>query len=105
MNERDLKCEAMMHMEVAMERLWEVARILGGPDVGKLDATDELELIALTTEVERRNAAAHYMVQAMNGGPRPDNFDNIIAKARWYDAKADAEELIEFAKRGVFRGE
>ena len=59
----DLRIEAMMHLESIEDR-------------------------TSKDEVMDRVSAAHYLIQSMFGGPRPDNFEWIIAKARkWGEEK------------------
>jgi hypothetical protein len=45
-------------------------------------------------EMEDRIAAAHYLVQAMLGGPVNQDFDEVVATARFWDAVGENDELM-----------
>lgn len=44
--------------------------------------------------------AAHYLVQSMLGGYKPDNYEEVMNRAAEFDAIDEANEAIHFAKIG-----
>jgi hypothetical protein len=100
MDNRDLKLEASMHLEMAVGLSNDLSAHLAKFERGEIDPIDILDGIAALVQMERRVWAALYMVQAMGGGSRPANFQKVIDDARWFDAHAEAKEAIETARRG-----
>lgn len=55
--------------------------------------------------VDAHITAAHYLVQSMLGGYKPDNYEEVLNRAREFDALDEAIEAIHFAKIGPQAGE
>lgn len=48
--------------------------------------------------IDAHIAAAHYLIQSMFGGYKPDNWDEIMQAADAFDAQDEAEHAIRRAK-------
>lgn len=86
MNDRELKIEAMYQVEAASELLFR--RGAGHP--GEYGTYPPY----VVQELEKRLAAAVYLIQAMMGGYVPENFDEILGEAREIDAEYETKELL-----------
>ena len=75
MTDRNMKFEAMMHLEFCTDSF---------TSLSKYQLQEE--------EIQRRLWAANYLVQAMMGGPKPENFNEVIQAARDLDAKLAQEQ-------------
>lgn len=84
MNKDDLhkKNEAMYHLEVCFEPM------------------DEKGTRKPQEWIDTHITAAHYLVQSMLGGYKPDNYLEVLAAAAKLDAIDEANEAIHFAKNG-----
>lgn len=91
-----MQCEAMMHIE----------QVLGLLEISGMPTTDDglvyLEEYGRREEIKRRLWAALYLIQAMNGGNMPSNWNKVMNEAREYDAKSEAAEVIALIKQGHF---
>lgn len=76
MNDLDKKHAAMYHLEVCSE---------------PCDAKGTPKPIE---EIDAHITAAHYLIQSMFDGHKPDNYDEIMATAAAYDAKDEANDLL-----------
>jgi hypothetical protein len=95
MDDKDLKINVMYQMEVATDLLQSLADRL------EMDGTDAYIIPTDSyNEVLERSAAALYMVQAMLGGFKPDNYQTVLARAANRDAWAQANDLIAGLQRG-----
>jgi hypothetical protein len=90
------KCEAMMHLETTLGILSELPMTYEPNDGG-----DYLIEFARRQQIERRIWAALYLVQSLQNGAKPDNFAEVMEKARWYDARNEAIDVINEARRGA----
>lgn len=97
MNDRDLQIEAMYHLETAGDLL--VSRGYGR--FGNYGTYPPYVI----DELSKRVAAAVYLVQAMSGGARPENFEKVLAEVREIDAAEEARDLVRRVRRGDVSGD
>jgi hypothetical protein len=93
--DRDLQIDIMYQLEMATDLMRNVDQRL------EMDGTDAY-VIAITSldEAIHRAAAALYMVQALGGGFRPENYDEILKRAANWDAWSETHDLISRVQRG-----
>ena len=78
--DRQKQIEAMYHLEVISEPM----------DAIGTKKPDEW--------IDAHITAAHYLVQSMLGGYKPDNYEEVLSRARTFDAMDETNEAIYFAK-------
>ena len=81
MSDANRRIEAMYHLEACFE---------------PCDAKGTPKTKA---EIDARITAAHYLVQEMFGGFRPDNYDEIMGEVAEFDAKDEANDLFHRANK------
>jgi hypothetical protein len=86
MTDNEMKIEVMYHLESVLD-------MIGGSHYHPSEPAPEFPPYKLE-EIDKRLSAALYMVQAMCGGYRPDNFQTIINGPREIDAAEKARELM-----------
>lgn len=89
-----MRLQIMYQLEMASDLFATYQRLeMDGVDICHI-ATEALE------EAIDRNAAALYMVQALYGGNRPSNFQEVIDRAASHDARIETGDLISRVQRG-----
>lgn len=69
----------------------------------RIEAMYHLEMLMTGAEVpqdvaNKRIAAAHYIVQSMFGGCKPENYDEVMREVNELDAAAETQDLIRRTK-------
>lgn len=85
MNDLDKKHEAMYRLEVCFEPM-------------DADGTPKPK-----EWIDAQITAAHYLIQSMFDGYKPDNYDEVMELAAKYDAIDETNEAIYLAKRKATR--
>ena len=80
MNDLDKKHEAMYRLEVCFEPM-------------DADGTPKPK-----EWIDAQITAAHYLIQSMFGGPKPDNYNEVMRRAAEFDAIDEANCAIHVAK-------
>lgn len=80
MTDADKRREALYHLEVC----WEPMDAKGTPKPKEW--------------IDAHITAAHYLVQSMFDGPKAENFDEVIALAKQFDAIDETNELIHLMR-------
>ena len=66
----------------------------------RIEAMYQLEMLMTGAEVpqdvaNKRIAAAHYIVQSMFGGYKPENYDDVMLAVYELDADAETRDVIK----------
>lgn len=86
MNDKQKQIQAMYHLETCFEPMDEHGK------------TKPMEWI------DAHITAAHYLIQSMFGGSKPDNYDEVMRRAAEFDAQDEANCAIHMAKTKVSGG-
>lgn len=80
MTDKEKQIQAMYHLETCFEPM------------------DEKGTTKPLAWIDAHVTAAHYLIQSMFSGPKPDNYDEVMRRAAEFDAIDEANCAIHVAK-------